>query len=232
MPPEETTATPAAVHTPVAAPPATPPAPATPAPTPPAADPKPGEAGFLAARLERAKKTGAKEAKREIKAELKETKRAAKDASKAVEIANADLAAAKSFADAFLADLPEADRTAISKAANGNVSKTLEMLAAYKIGKGQTTAAPATPAATPQAGATATPPAAPPAGAPPVPAPATTAPAGGAPPPPAPTSTNDARDTYDTLRGANPYLAAQFLLNNRDAIYPDRTIDQVKAARR
>ena len=195
-----------------------------------------GTPGWVKARTDRAAEKAAKQEKKNSKEALKATEKAAKDAGKALAASQAEVNAAKAFADTVLGALPAADREAILKASGGSVAKSFEMLAAYNIGKGHPApgaapvVAPAVPApvAPPPANPAITAPAAPP----PVPAPANTAPAPTAPVPPAPMAHTEARAEYEALQQQNPYLARQFLLNHQHEIYPERTFDQVKQQNR
>lgn len=223
-------------------------APAPPPPPPPARAegelPAVGEQGWLKARLDAAKEGGVKEARKELKAERRAAKDAAREAKAVTEQATASVAAANRTLELVLADLPEDDRKRIKDAAGGDVHRALDLFAAHKIASRANPPAPAIAPLTVAPAVQPTPPAPAPAPAPPVNAaaaalaqqppiapPANTA-GGGAPPPAAPASATPARETYETLRGTNPYLAAQFLLNNRGEIYPDRTINQVTAGNR
>ena len=207
----------------VASTPATAPIAQQPAAVPaPGSVPNIGEPGWLKARTDRAAEKAAKDAKKETKEALRAAEKAAKEAGKAVQAANAEVQAAKAFADTVLSDLPAEDRDAIVKASGGSVAKQLEMLAAYRIGKGSAAKAapvepvtpavpavvPATPAATPA----------------PLAPPASSAPAGSA--PAAPTSVSgdvDHAAVYRDLKGMNPYLAAEYLLNHGTEFYPGLT---------
>ena len=135
----------------VASTPATAPIAQQPAAVPaPGSVPNIGEPGWLKARTDRAAEKAAKDAKKETKEALRAAEKAAKEAGKAVQAANAEVQAAKAFADTVLSDLPAEDRDAIVKASGGSVAKQLEMLAAYRIGKGSAAKAapvePVTPA--------------------------------------------------------------------------------------
>lgn len=193
-------------------------APAAPAP---GSVPNVGEPGWLKARTDRAADKAAKDAKKETKDALKAAERAAKEAGKAVQAANAEVQAAKAFADTVLADLPDTDRDAIVKASGGSVAKQLEMLAAYRIGKGS--AAKAAPVETPAPAIPATAPTTLAAPAPLAP-PASSTPAGSAPAAPiSVTGDADHAAVYRELKGMNPYLAAEYLLNHGTEIYPRLT---------
>jgi len=167
------------------------------------------------------------------------------------------LATIKVTAAASMAQLTPEQQKVVKDTAGDDPVQQLQQIAALRA-FGATAAAP--PAAAPLAPPAAVPPAAaPPAGGPaPVAPPASTAPmppaapppAAGAPPgpapvappastaqppappPPAPASQDDARATYEALQKSDPYMAADYLLNHRMEIYPDRTFKQVQQQNR
>ncbi len=219
-------ASPASVQAPVAAPPPVATTPAAAESKDPSEVPAVGEPGWLKARIDQATESGEKKARKALKAERNAAKAAAQEAVQVKEQSTSELAAAKRFADSLLSEIPEGERNAISQAAGGSVSKTLEFLTTWRLAKGMTLT-PVSPAVAPPAPVATAPvtPAtepAPPVAKPPLAAPAHTAPAGSAPAPAAPTGPEDYRGTYENLRVTNPYLAMQYLLNNQDKIVPDR----------
>ena len=191
-------------------------APAPQAAAPQAAAPETiGEPGWLKARIDRAAEAGEKKARKEAKIERRAIREAADEAKAIAASAKSEVEAAMRAVDAILADIPESDRNQLKAAAGGSAAKTLELFAAWKLAKGPVVKAePVVAAPAPVAIVPATPTAVAP--------PATSAPAGNAPPPPVPGAPEDMRATYDQLRQSNPYLAAQFLINNQAEVFPDR----------
>lgn len=190
-----------------------------------------GSEGWLKARMERATESGEKKARKELKADRQAAKAAAREAVAVTATAQAELAAAGRFAEALLADVPEAARAQLKIAAGGNIAKTLELLTAYKMAHG---GAPLHAPAAPPAPVAPVVPGAPPviaapavqvvpalAPAPALAAPANTALAGGAPPPAGVQGPDNHAQTYAQLKETNPYAAAQYLLNNTTSIFPN-----------
>lgn len=150
----------------------------------------------------------AREKSQSRKAELR-TERARADAAeaKATELS----ATHKIYADAELATLTDKQREIIKSVAGDDPSKVLETIATFKLAGGFSAAPPPAVVSAPVVAPAVVP-------ATPVEAPASTSPAS---PAPAPATTQDPEDTaatYRNLKASNPYLAAQFILNNPDLV--------------
>ena len=148
--------------------------------------------------------TEAKQKGESRKAALKEARGQAETLSAQLAAAQAQNAALGVYAAAELAQLTDAQRDAVKKAAGDDVSEQLKFISAFKL-SGQLAPPPATaPAATP------------PAAAEPVKtidAPASTAAAAAA-PAPGQAGNTDIHAQYRNLKDSNPYAAAEFLLNH------------------